>query len=153
MCMPLSQVNFLFVLYFIAFGIGGMLTFPVMDKIGRRKTHYIFSTIHVMGQACLIFVPSYYAKAAGYCILGLAMAKNSLCYTWLFEFMVKDKKSIANTAINIMEFLCMIIAGLYFMFVSDNSQPLLIGYFGLTALGGWLIVTSLCVESPKWLLI
>ena len=46
MCEPL-QAKMLGTLYFVFFGIGGLLTFPVMDKIGRRKTHFIFSTAHL----------------------------------------------------------------------------------------------------------
>lgn len=73
-------------LYFICYGIGGLLTFPVMDKIGRRKTHYIFNTAHLIGQAIIIFVPTMTARCIGFSIIGFMMAKNSLACTWSFEF-------------------------------------------------------------------
>ena len=85
MCEPL-QVSLLGTLYFICFGIGGLLTFPVMDKIGRRKTHYIFSTAHLLAQTLIIFVPTFTARAIGFSILGFMMAKNSLAVTWALEY-------------------------------------------------------------------
>ena len=153
MCVPTSKLNLLLVFYFVAFGLGGVLTFPVMDKIGRRKTHYIFSTLHLIGQALIVFTVTYWGKAAGYLIIGFAMAKNSLCYTWLFEFMVKEKKGVANTVINTFEFSIMFISGFYFLLVSNDTKPLIIGFFLVSGVTGWLIVTLLVTESPKWLLL
>lgn len=86
MCTPLSQVAFLGSLYYIGFGIGGLLTFPVMDKIGRRKTHWIFSTASLLSQALVIFVPTFAARATGLFLMGAMAAKNSLAYTWAFEY-------------------------------------------------------------------
>ena len=153
MCMATSKVNLLLVIHFIAFGIGGVLTFPVMDKIGRRKTHYIFSTFHLIGQALIVYEASFWGKAIGYAIIGLAMAKNSLCFAWLFEFMVKDKKSAASSAINALDYSITIVSGVYFLYLSEDTKPLIIGYFLLTGVLGWLIVTALVTESPKWLLL
>ena len=47
MCTPMSKINLIITTYFVMFGIGGLLTFPVMDKIGRRKTSLIFNIGHV----------------------------------------------------------------------------------------------------------
>lgn len=140
-------------IHFTALGLGGLLTFPVMDKIGRRKTHYIFSTLHLVGQALIVYTPTFWGKAAGYVITGFAMMKNSLCFAWLFEFMVKEKKSVASTAINTLEFSIMIVAGFYLLLLSNDTRPLLIGFFLITGVLGWLIVTLLATESPKWLLL
>lgn len=153
MCVPLSQVNLLIVFYCAAFGIGGVLTFPVMDKIGRRKTHYIFSTLYLIGNALIVYMPTYWGKALGYMVIGLAMSKNSLCYAWLFEFMVKETKSIASTAINTLELSVMVVSGIYFMWYSNETKPLIVGFFFVTGVLGWLITTLFITESPKWLLI
>ena len=47
MCMSESKINLLVSIYFIMLAVGGLLFFPVPDMIGRKKTHYIFSTINL----------------------------------------------------------------------------------------------------------
>lgn len=138
-------------LYFIFFGLGGLLTFPVMDKIGRRKTHFIFSTSHLLAQALIIFVPTFAARAAGFSLMGFMMAKNSLAVTWAFEYVQKEAKPLANSAINSLEFLVFIVAGLYYLLISRDWWPLIQVYF-CVHIFGYILVTALCVESPKWLL-
>ena len=151
--MPLNQINLIFVLYFVTFGFAGMICFPVIDKFGRRKTHLVVSTVHMCAQAIIIFANTLPGKAIGYCLQASCMTKNSLCFTWLFEFMTKEKKSAANSALNILDFLVMIVAGSYFLFVSRETMPLLIGYYSTTLILGWLITTLFIPESPKWLLL
>lgn len=46
MCMSFSEIGFIFTLYYIGFGIGGVL-FPMPDRIGRRKTLLIAGFAHV----------------------------------------------------------------------------------------------------------
>jgi hypothetical protein len=46
--MQMSQVNLPNFMYFILFGVGGFLFFPVADMIGRKKSHWIFSTGHIL---------------------------------------------------------------------------------------------------------
>ena len=45
MCTPLKKVYLIPVIYYVMFGVGGLLTFPVMDKLGRRKTCFIFGPV------------------------------------------------------------------------------------------------------------
>ena len=123
-CESFSKVNFLYVGYFVCYGIGGLLSFPIMDKISRRTSHMIFSTIHLIAQAVIIFVPTYTARLLGFSVMGLMCAKNSLSYTWLFEFVKKEHKSSAASCVSIVEFMTCIIAGLYFMFISRDWAPL-----------------------------
>ena len=120
MCTPLTTTDLILVVYFVSCGIGGFLTFPVMDKIGRRKSHYIFSTGHILGQLLIVYVPLFYARMLGFAIMGLMMSKNSLCYTWLFEFMPMKNKPAASTCVNMFDFATAILAGLYFLFISLN---------------------------------
>ena len=75
MCASPSRVNLPYVIWFISFGVGGILTFPVIDKIGRLRSHQIFCTMNMLAQALIVFVPSYLAKTVGYCLLGFFMAK------------------------------------------------------------------------------
>lgn len=100
MCMPMSAVNKPYVLYFFCFGAGGLLTFFVIDKLGRTKAHRIFGTGHFIAQAIIIFIPNMLARTIGYCLLGAMMAKNSLCMIWSFEFLLKDHKGAVNALLN-----------------------------------------------------
>lgn len=152
MCMAKNTINLIPVMYFIGFGVGGLLSFPVLDKIGRLKSHWIFSTIHMLAQIVVVFVPTFSARMAGFTVMGLMMAKNSLCYTWLFEFMLKDHKSLASTAMNMMDFLTCCIGGIFFLFGSQNVQDLLVGFLSVHIFG-YIVVTAICPESPKWLLL
>ena len=45
-----------------------------------------------------------------------------------------------------------IVAGVYFLLISRDWRPLILGYYCLH-IAGYLLVTGLCVESPKWLLL
>ena len=49
MCTPESTINLLVSIYFIMLAVGGILFFPVPDRIGRKKTHYVFSTLNLIG--------------------------------------------------------------------------------------------------------
>ena len=104
MCSSDSQINMLFSVYFIMLAVGGLLFFAVPDRLGRRKTHYIFSTINLVGQLTALFIPIYWVKVLAMGILGVTMVKNSLCYVWLFEYMLKRHKSSACSFINLVDF-------------------------------------------------
>ena len=89
MCIPLKKVYLIPVIYFVMFGIGGLLTFPVMDKLGRRKTCFIFGTGNIFAVTLIMFTNTFLLRLIGFALLGFFMAqKNSLCHAWLFEFMV-----------------------------------------------------------------
>ena len=152
MCMTSSQVHFAAIMYFICFGVGGLLTFPIMDKIGRRKTHYIFSTFHILAQGVTIYTSGFTVTVVCFGVMGFLMVKNSLCYAWLFEFVTKEKKSAANTSLHVLEFATACVAGLYFLFVSQDWKPLFNGMFGI-AVCAYILITLVCPESPKWLLL
>jgi hypothetical protein len=85
-------------------------------------------------------------------MLGFMMAKNSLCYTWTFEFLTKDHKPLGSTIVNMLEFLTCIIAGVYFLYISRDVSQLLNFFFAISLIG-FAIVSLLVPESPKWLLL
>ena len=88
MCMSITKVNFLIVIWFIMFGIGGFLTWPLPDKIGRKRTTIIFATGAAFAQALVLFQSSYLLRAIGMGLMGfLSATKNSAVFPWLFEFM------------------------------------------------------------------
>ena len=63
--------------------------------VGRRRTHYVFSTLNLLAQLAALYVPIYKIKLLAMGTLGVTMVKNSLCYVWLFEFLMKKDKSAA----------------------------------------------------------
>lgn len=151
-CEDMSKVNLPVMLYFILFGIAGFLFFPVIDKIGRKNSHWIFSTGHLLAQTLILFFPSYIARAIGFSLLGFMMAKNSLIYTWTFEFLLKDHKPIGSSIVNILEFATCIIGGTYFLCISRDVTPLLHFFFVISIIG-YVSVSLLLPDSPKWLLL
>ena len=116
--MSSSQVNLPYILYFSMFGAGGLLTFPFLDKLGRLRSHWVFSTLALIAQAMIVFVPHYVALAIGYALLGFMMAKQALCYTWTFDLLMKDHKSCALTCLHLLDFSTCVIGGIYFI-ISD----------------------------------
>lgn len=123
-----------------------------MDRVGRRKTHWIFSTASLLAQALVIFVPTFTARATGLFLMGAMAAKNGLAYTWAFEIVQNAYKPCANSTVNMLEFMCFIITGIYFLFISRDWKPLVYMFF-ILHIFGYLLVSVVCVESPKWLLL
>ena len=153
MCTPMSKINLMVVVWFIMFGIGGILTFPLIDKIGRRKTSMIFSLGHYFAQALILFQSSFLLRIIGFSLQGfLSATKNSVTYAWLFEFMQKKDKSFASTCLNLGDFLTSMVGGFYFLCISRDWAPLLFFVYFLT-LAGLIVIIFICPESPKWLLL
>lgn len=152
MCEPESKLMINSTVYFIAFGIGGILSFPLLDRIGRLRFHWIFSTLHLLAQITAVMVPNWWARLGAFCMMGLCMGKNSLCYTWLFEFMLKRHKPTASTLINLTDMSTAVVTCTYFWVISKDWYTLFQGYL-IAAVGSYLILTLLCPESPKWLLL
>lgn len=153
MCMSMAKVNFLIVIWFIMFGLGGFLTFPITDKIGRRKTTIIFATSHAFAQALILFQSSYLLRIIGFSLMGfLSATKNSAVYPWLYEFMQQKNKSLASSCLNSGDFATVMIAGIYFLYISQDCAPLLICIYCVN-LTGLIVTLSVCPESPQWLML
>ena len=142
----------LITVYFIMLAVGGLLFFPVPDRIGRKKTHYVFSTIHLAAQFACLLQPNYWVRMLSMGVLGLTMVKNSLCYVWLFEFMIKQHKSSSCLFINMFDESQMLIACFYFFFIGDDWYPICLRYC-IVASVAFMLITALIPESPKWLLL
>ena len=70
MCVPLKKVYLIPVIYFIMFGVGGLLTFPVMDKLGRRKTCFIFGTGNLFSVSLIMFTNTFLLRLNGFALMG-----------------------------------------------------------------------------------
>ena len=152
-CESPGKINLPYIIWFISFGVGGVLTFPVIDKFGRRRSHLIFSTMNMLAQALITFVPSFFAHAIGFALLGFFMAKQALCLTWAFELLQSADKSFANMCLMSLDFSIIVVSGLYFYFAEVPDWKILCyPQFFLGALG-YVLCTFLIPESPKWLLL
>jgi len=113
MCVSKNKINMIPVIVFMCSAFAGVICSQILDKISRRTAHFIFSTGHVTASTIIIFTSTYSGRAFGFALMGLMTAKNITCYTWLFEIMVKENKSWANTSINVLDFSTLIIGGIY----------------------------------------
>ena len=151
MCWAQNAISLPYVFYFVFFGLGGVLSYPFMDSIGRRTTNWVFTTINLVAQTVATFVPSYSLRLVMFAIMGLTCAKNSLCYTWLFEYVEKRHRSAASASVNFLDLFTCFICGAYFIWVSRNVQPLLEMYL-YVGIAAHLFLCFFVPESPKWLL-
>ena len=69
-------------------------------------------------------MPNYWVKLAAMGLLGLTLVKTSLCYIWLFEFMMKEQKSVACSFINLVDWSQPIVVCWYFLQIDNKVQPI-----------------------------
>ena len=140
------------VIWFITYGIGGLLCFPLADKIGRRRTAIIFATGHFLAMAMIIFHSGIMVRFIGFGLMGfLHSTKSGVCYSWLFEFHTKKYKATAATTLNFLEFLTSMLGGIYFLLISQDWAPFILWVYFFN-LAGFIILLFCCPESPYWLL-
>ena len=85
MCTPRVTVQWIVTVYYITFGIGGLLCWPIPDLHGRKFTIKLFGTIQLICNWCMLLVPNYWARLVAFAVMGLCQLKNAACYTLLFE--------------------------------------------------------------------
>lgn len=99
-----------------------------------------------------MFAPSYTVTIVGMCLMGFMMLKNSIVYSWTFEFLLKDHKPPAATMLNSLDYSCCIFGGVYFLVIGISASTLLWFFFALSLIG-YFLVSIIVPESPKWLLL
>lgn len=151
MCTPKLAVSMLATCYFLGQAAGGLLTFPMPDRIGRWKTHAIFGTGSLFAQLTLLLAPLYWVRLPAMALLGSMMIKNSLAYIWGFEITHSTHKSFASSVINLVDFSNAAVAGIFFLYVDRDWYPLYSTWVGMSV-AAYLALLLFCVESPKWLL-
>ena len=83
--------------------------------------------------------------------MGLAQVKSGTSYVWLSETTSLPYKSKAFTYINVFDSLPIAVAGVYYVFISQNWFWLCFIFLLLTYLATILLL--FCPESPRWYLI
>ena len=150
-CWPQTKVSLPYVFYFSFFALGCLISFPIMDSIGRRTSNFIFTTTHLAAQFVITYCQNYTVRLWMFALMGTMQAKNSLCYTWLFEFVEQKHRSAASVSVNFLDLFACCIGGLYFLFITTEVQPLLEVYL-YVGIGAYLILCFIIPESPKWFL-
>lgn len=84
-------------------------------------------------------------------LMGLAQIKTGISYVWLSESVGFEYKSTAFTLINMFDGMTMAVVAIYFMWISHD-------WFWLCAFSTLLtyaatVVSLICPESPRWLLV
>jgi hypothetical protein len=112
----------------------------------------LFGSTHIFGQWLMLLWPNYWARMAGFALIGFSQLKNNVSYTWLFESVESRHKSSACSVLNAFDTLTMAITCFYFLAISRNWFWL---YFTMTVLAtfSFMLTMAIVPESPKWLLI
>ena len=84
-CTNRSQISILMTSYCLVSAFTGLLLSSLPDKLGRRTTMFYFVLANQMSQFLLIFWPNYWARLAGFVIMGATTIKNTTSYVWLFD--------------------------------------------------------------------
>ena len=149
-CERSKTINYICVVFFIAVGASGLLFFRCPDQWGCRKTLAVFGSVSIFAQFILLFVPTYYARMAGYILLGIGYSKNSASYAYIFGEVRNKDKAVCCGVVNTWDCLTAAVMAVYFTFVSKDWF-----YFCLVttfiALTAGVIVISFAPDSPRWL--
>ena len=152
MCRNKFEINIILTIYSIFYSLGGLLFFTLPDKIGRLSSFQIFSTMSLISQLIITFVPVYWIKMIGFIIFGFSQMKSSLCYVYLFEFLHSKDKSFSCSCVNFLDALTPAFAGVFFLFIEVDVYPLYAMTVTMSTLA-YLAVIALNLETPMWLLL
>ena len=150
-CANKVRTNFMISAHYIAQGVSGLLLFALPDLLGRKKTMNCNFFVYTGAQYLLIFVPTFWARYAGFVLFGLSKMKNSVCYVWISELVPIRHKNSALVSLTSFDsgtlgFLC-----LYFVLASREWFPIMMVTTLLSTLA-LLILIVVLPESPIWLL-
>jgi len=72
MCYDRAIINWIVVVYYLAYGVAGLLFWRVPDLYGFRQTLLVFGTTHLISQWIMLLVPDYIARQTSFIIMGLS---------------------------------------------------------------------------------
>lgn len=151
MCVDRTSINWIVSVYYIAFGVSGLLLWQVPDKLGCRTTMKIFGSTHIICQWTMLVVPNYWVRLVAFAVMGASQLKNNVCYSWLFSMVHSSNKSAACSFLNAFDTSTILVTCVYFQFISREWFWL---YLVMTVLASmsFLILMVFVPESPRWLL-
>ena len=150
-CESKVKTNLMISIYYVAYGIAGLLLFPMPDRIGRKKTMLINFGVHLVAQYLIIFMPVYEARFIGFVFYGLSQLKNSVAYVYAVELVPARQSGPVNVCLTSFDSATMFFVCFYFIFISKDWFPL---FFTMTVLAtlAYLGIVFLLPDSPIWLL-
>ena len=150
-CANKVKTNFIISARYIAFGIGGASFFAIPDIYGRRNSMLIHLLISTIAQFVIVLVPIYEARLIGNIVCGLCTLKQSVPFSWIFELMPADRKTLASVSISCVDTITLAVICSYFLFIDNHWFPLMMG---MTILNTISLIYCFFVmpESPHWLL-
>lgn len=120
MCFEKSKISIIVTAYFLAFSCAGLCLFTFPDKLGCKKTHRIFGTIHFIAQFTIIFSSNYWVRMFSFGLMGASQLKNSSSYMWLFGLNRRKDSSISCGLLNSWDNLTLAVMSIYFMFLNKH---------------------------------
>lgn len=150
-CASKVKTNFMISAQYIAYGIAGLLLFPMPDRFGRKASMLINFGVHLVAQYVIIFMPSYQARLIGFLFYGLSQLKNSVVYVYAVELVPARRSGPVNISLTSFDSATMAIVCLYFLLISKDWFPLCLGMMLLSTVS-FLGIVFLLPESPIWLL-
>lgn len=100
MCMDRTEINYIHIAYFIAYGIAGFIWFPIPDRWGCKKTMLTFGSVNILSQFVLLLVPDYTVRLVFMGVMGATQLKNSTSYAWLFGLLRSKDISMCCAFLN-----------------------------------------------------
>ena len=149
-CSPKYHFGLFGSLFFVAVVLSSLLFPPLADKYGRKIVCVAGIGVACITQTILLFSTSRQFTYVLIFILGLAMAPRIFVgYIYAMEFLPRDKTQQVTAVIMGNDGLVMVIATLWFMFISKHWKTL----FLTATIISYLCFIIMCTmpESPKFL--
>jgi len=138
--------------YYVGFGVGGLVNFPVPDLIGRKKAMLIYGTVSLIAQLAMIFSGSYWIRLIAFGFFGGTCIKNAISYVWMMELVESKHKSTALAMINAFDEFSPFVFCFYIKYINKDWFPL-VSAMTFISVVAFLITITLLPESPKLLLL
>ena len=84
--------------------------------------------------------------------MGACQLKNTVCYVWLFDLMMRKDKSVCCGLLNAWDTITLTVTAIYFLYWNRNWFNLCLGMTILGAISHFYMLIY-APESPKWLLV
>ena len=150
-CANMVAINFMVSARYIAYGIAGLTLFAMPDRFGRKWVIVITSTIMVLAQLLMIFVPTYEARLIAFILFGATMLKATVPYVYVSELVAPKNAASVSVMATSFDSSTLLVFNTYLLCISRNMMPLILTMTSLAALA-LLIAVILIPESPSWLL-
>ena len=105
-----------------------------------------------MSQVLVMFWPNYWARLAGFVIMGATTLKNTTSYVWLFDLVEARHKQLVCGVMTGFDLTTITFLCLYFMNIDNNWYPLCF-FMTILSAAAYVGAVALVPESPIWLLL